>query len=381
MSAEDALADAFRTALETWPERGVPKNPEAWLLTVSRNRMRDHYKSAANRTRADLTDGMAVAMTDIDPDAIPDKRLELLFVCAHPAIDETVRTPMILQTVLGLQASEIGRAFLVPEAAMAQRLVRAKRKIKASAIPFAIPCRTEMPARLEAVLEAIYGAYALSIDGVSADADDLASEALYLSTLLAELLPEQAEVLGLASLLSFTCARSAARHSRDGVLVPLDEQDVRLWDARMISRAFSLLAAAQALNVVDELPGRFQIEAAIQEVHSERLSTGVTNWPMISRLYEALIRIHPTIGAGVAWAASVGMAIDAGEGLKCLGKLEPAAIEQFQPAWATRARLLELVGEREAALKAYRRAIDLSTNIPARRYLEMQERRIKSKTA
>ncbi|MEO5921804.1 MAG: DUF6596 domain-containing protein, partial [Pseudolysinimonas sp.] len=232
--AEDALADAFEQALRTWPQAGVPDNPDAWLLTVARNRQRDVWKSAAVRTTVQAytephsgAGGTPAPYLDPAPDQIPDKRLELLFVCAHPAIDPAVRTPLMLQTVLGFEASQIGAAFAMPGAAMAQRLVRAKRRIRDAGIPFAVPTRDEMPARLGAVLEAIYGAYAIDWQGVSGETvrESLSGEALYLAVTLAALLEgsgDEAEALGLASLISHSIARAAAR-APGGSFVALDE--------------------------------------------------------------------------------------------------------------------------------------------------------------
>ena len=250
--AEDALAEAFRQALETWPQRGVPENPQAWLLTCARNRQTDVWRSAAARTSVplDLDDIDAVLVSDIDPDAIPDDRLKLLFVCAHPAIDAALRAPLMLHTVLGVDADVIARAFLVSAAAMAQRLVRVKRKIKDAVIPFILPSRSDMTVRLEAVLEAIYGAFAIGWDlaAENLDAvgdDDLADEARFLADLLARLLPEEPEVLGLAACISLASARRAARVSAAGDYVPLDAQDCTRWDARQMAWGEHLLRRAR----------------------------------------------------------------------------------------------------------------------------------------
>ena len=304
MMAEDALADAFRKALETWPSRGVPANPDGWLMAVSKNALRDEYRSARHRTRAPLEgeEGLQQVMTGIDPTAIPDDRLKLLFVCAHPAIAETIRTPLMLQTVLGLDAEAIGLAFLIPATTMAQQLVRAKKKIRDARIPFVLPEKSEMPERLDSVLEAIYGAYAIDWDGLEtgSQAEELGTEALFLADLLVSLLPQQPEVLGLAALLSFSVARQAARFSKDGSYIPLESQDPRHWDRLRISRARALLHRAQSLRQV----GRFQIEAAIQDVHCDRMRSDATDWTALAHLYEALVRMAPTVGAAVSRASS-----------------------------------------------------------------------------
>jgi predicted RNA polymerase sigma factor len=362
-AAEDALADAFERALRSWPVDGVPQNPEGWLLTVARNRLRDASRSAAHRLAAPLLDVHTV-VDDVDPDAIPDRRLALLFVCAHPAVDAAVRTPLMLQTVLGLDAGQVARAFALPEPTMAQRLVRAKRRIRDAGIPFAVPDRSAMPSRLPAVLEAVYGAYAIDWQPVSGETlvESLALEAHHLATTLADLLPEEPETLGLAALIGYSLARSGARVSDDGCLVPLDEQDTGLWDHALISRSESMLQRAHGLGRI----GRFQLEAAIQSAYTARMHGAEIDWHALRGMHEALLRLAPTLGARVALAATIARVDGPAAGLAALDGIEAT---RFQPAWATRAHLLGELGDTDAAADAYSKAISLTTDAPSRELL------------
>jgi RNA polymerase sigma-70 factor (ECF subfamily) len=368
--AEDCLADAFAQALETWPDAGVPDKPEAWLLTVARNRRRDRRRSAHHRLSDPLDAahrGAPAVMQELDPDAIPERRLALLFVCAHPAIDPAVRTPLMLQAVLGVDAERIARAFAIPASAMAQRLVRAKRRVRDARIPFEVPERGRLPERLAPVLEAVYGAYAVDFPIVAGTRtrDTLGAEAHYLATTLAELLPEEPEALGLAALISLSLARAPARGSPHE-FVPLDEQDPSLWDAALIALGERHLRRAQLLGRI----GRFQIEAAIQSVHCARATSGVTDAHALLTLHAALLSIAPTLGARVAHAAAVARAQGATCGLAALDAIDVEALPRFQPAWATRAHLLAEAGRVAEAAHAYDRAIALTTDVGSRRYLE-----------
>jgi RNA polymerase sigma-70 factor (ECF subfamily) len=365
--AEDTLAQAFEQALTTWPRQGVPDNPEGWLVTVARNRQRDYWRSAAHRRSAPLEEaadrGTDVDPLDgLDPDAIPDRRLALLFGCAHPAIAANVRTPLMLQAVLGFDSAEIARAFAVPSGAMSQRLVRAKRRIRDARIPFAVPGRQMMPERLAPVLEAVYGCYALAWPQ-RGDGGSLAGEARYLAVTAATLLGDQPEAWGLAALLTLASARA---RKPDRPYLPLEEQDPADWDRRLIAEGEECLRRAERPG---QVPGRFQLEAAIQAVHCDRARTGETDWRSLRTLYTALIAVAPSLGGHVANAAVVGRTESPEHALWLLEALPPER-DRFQPYHATRGDLLARLGRGEDAAAAYARAAALTTDPAARTFLE-----------
>ncbi|MEV5411162.1 DUF6596 domain-containing protein [Thermopolyspora sp. NPDC052614] len=362
--AEDTLAQAFEQALTLWPRDGVPDNPEGWLLTVARNRQRDLWKSAAHRCNRPLeavADDAAPPLDELDPDRIPDRRLALLFVCAHPAIAANVRTPLMLQAVLGFDSERIARAFAVPAGAMSQRLVRAKRRIRDARIPFVVPGRQAMAERLPPVLEAVYGCYALAAPEWG-DGESLAGEARYLAVTIATLLGDEPEAWALAALITLASARAVASGDR---YLPLQDQDPGDWDRRLIAEGETCLRRAERPG---RAPGRFQLEAAIQAVHCDRARTGVTDWDALRTLYTALVAIAPSLGSRVAHAAVIGRTDSPEAGLSLLEALPPER-EWFQPYHATRGDLLARLGRRRDAVAAYGQASGLSTDPAVRAFL------------
>jgi predicted RNA polymerase sigma factor len=367
--AEDALAEALLAALETWPRTGVPDRPEAWLLTAARRRLIDGARrsTVAAAAEADLT-MVLEERGDSGHGAFPDARLALLFVCAHPAIEASARTPLMLQTVLGLDAARIASAFVVAPATMSQRLVRVKAKIRDAAIGFEIPEARELPARVDAVLEAIYAAYGSGWDDV-AGADPqrrgLAEEAIWLGRVVVDLLPGEPEARGLLALMLHCEARRGARRDDGGRYVPLREQDPQRWSRAMIEEAEAVLADAARAG----MSGRFQLEAAIQSAHAHRAVTGRTDWEAIVLLYSALLRVAPTVGALVGHAAALAEAHGADAGRAALEALDPDSVAQYQPYWALRAHLMGRLGHAAEAGDAYTRAIGLSEDAAARDFL------------
>lgn len=375
--AEDAVAAAFERALTRWPARGVPQNPDGWLLTVARNQQRDTWKSAAFRRAAPLDStpaskaGTVDPFADLDPDAIPDRRLALLFACAHPAINSSVHTPLMLQVVLGFEAAPIAAALGLPTTTLTKRLSRAKQRLRKAGIPFEIPGRTAMATRLPAVLEAIYGCFAMSWADADGDfrrsAESLPGEARHLAVTLATLLEDEPEAWGLAALITLSLSRA---ESRGAQYVPLEEQDPADWDGDLIAEAEALLGKASSYGRL----GRFQVEAAMQAVHADRRRTGVTDWHALATLSASLIKIAPTLGALVSHAAITARIEGPNPALADLEEIAARhpELERLQAFHATRAELLMQIGDAARARAAYARAIDLCGDPRVREWLRQR---------
>jgi predicted RNA polymerase sigma factor len=369
-SAEDALSNALVRALATWPRDGVPQNPEAWLLTAARHSFIDHVR---HRQVAEASEPTLLLLRENSTEMtlsaeFPDERLKQLFVCAHPAIDPATHTPLMLQTVLGLDAARIAHAFLVSPTTMGQRLVRAKTKIRDGGIQFEVPQERELPQRLDAVLEAIYAAFGIGWDdmaGVDQRGRDLSEEAIWLGRVLLQLMPREAEVQGLLALMLHCEARLHARRGPDGRYIPLSEQDSQQWSLPLIEEAEGHLAEAASRGRT----GRFQLEAAIQSVHAERARTGRTEWTAIVLFYEQLIRISPTLGTRTGYAAAVAEANGPEAGLAVLDGIDSNDVSAYQPYWAVRAHLLQRLGKTSVAVDAFERAIGLAEDPAVRQFL------------
>jgi predicted RNA polymerase sigma factor len=368
-AAEDALSEAFASALSVWPEQGCPDNPEGWLLTAARRKLIDQLRRNRETSSDEEPEQLADAMIAAADDEFPDRRLALLFACAHPTIDPAIRAPLMLQVVLGVEAERVASAFLVSPAAMAQRLVRAKTKIREAGIPFRIPERNELPDRLESVLDAIYAGFAegwADATGTDPARRELAVEAIFLGRLLTQLLAGEPEAWGLLALMLYAEARRPARRTTEGEFVPLRSQDTTLWDWGMIEEAEAALHYASRTNRI----GRYQLEAALQSAHVEGARTGSVSWAAVVSLYDALVRLTSSPVAFINRALAVAElhGPDAG-----LAALEAAGadrrVDSYQPYWAARANLLGRTGSHDAARHAYQLAIGLESDPAVREYL------------
>jgi RNA polymerase sigma-70 factor (ECF subfamily) len=371
--AEESAQDAFARALERWPRDGVPRNPGAWLTTTARNRALDRLR----RTTTGAAKLKEVAVLSVPDDAsagdeagVEDERLRLIFTCCHPALSVDAQVALTLRTLAGLTTAEIARAFLVPEATMAQRLVRAKRKIRHAGIPYRVPPAHQLPERTTAVLGVLYllfnEGYAASA-GADLVRQGLCAEALHLARTLARLMPDEPEVLGLLALMLLHDARRAARVDAAGDLVPLEDQDRRRWDRPAIDEGLRILDGALRRGE----PGPYQVQAAIAACHASAAAPADTDWPQIAALYRELARMVPSPVVELNRAVAVAMAEGPGAGLRVVEALEASgALGGYRLLPATRADLLRRLERHAEAADAYREAIGLATSDAERRYLE-----------
>ena len=380
--AEDAVAEAFAIAAERWPVTGVPPNPGGWITTTARNRAIDRLRRESTRTDRHLA---ALRLDDPDPmtppddpselgdldafvDVIADDQLRLMFLCCHPALAPDVQVALTLRLLAGFETPEIARAFLVPEATMAQRIVRAKRKLRDNHAPYRIPPASELPDRLRAVLAAIAlifteGHTATKGDGLVRV--DLSSEAIRLGRVLVELMPDEPEAVGLLALMLLTDARRPARLSADGAMVRLADQDRSRWDRALIDEGHQLVRACLRRNQ----PGPFQLQAAIAAVHDDAATAEATDWSQIVALYDQLHAQRPNAVVAMNRAIAIGELHGPDEGLAALVAIDGDELGDYQPYHAARADLLARSGRASDALAAYDRAIELTTNPSERTFL------------
>ena len=382
--AEDAVAEAFAVAAEKWPQTGIPPNPGGWITTTARNRAIDRLRRDSTRSkRQRATHRLHIDNMDPDHnpeldsldafvDVVADDQLRLMFLCVHPALGADAQVALILRLLGGLETGEIAAAFLVPEATMAQRIVRAKRKLHDNHASYRIPRSAELPDRLHAVLGAIYLVYTeghTATSGQVLTRTDLSTEAIRLGRTLVLLMPDEPEAIGLLALMLLTESRRPSRTADDGTIVRLADQDRRQWDRALITEGHDLVVGCLRRN----RPGPFQIQAAIAAVHADASSTESTEWLQIIALYNQLYVIRPN--PVVALNRSVAIAELRGpiEGLAALTQIDPATLDDYQPYHATRADLLARAGRIDEAEAAYDRAIALTTNVVERDFLVRQQ--------
>jgi RNA polymerase sigma factor (sigma-70 family) len=371
---EDAVQEALLAAALQWPEQGVPDNPRGWLTTVAARRLTDQFRSESARRRREET--VAAMETDAPAAKDHDDTLTLLFMCCHPALSPPSQVALTLRAVGGLTTAEIAAAFLVPEATMAQRIVRAKQRIKSTGTEFQLPPPSEWDDRLRAVLHVLYLVFNEGYTASSGDdlnRTELTGEAIRLTRAVRRLLPDDGEVAGLLALMLLTDARRPARTAADGSLIPLDQQDRTRWHAPSIDEGLALVTRTLAEGPV----GPYQLQAAIAAVHGEARRSEDTDWPQIVTLYELLLRIAPNPVVALNHAVAVAMARGPSAGIELLDQLAGderiAGHHRFD---AVRAHLLEMAGDTEGARAGYRKAARRTTSRPEQRYLESRAARL-----
>jgi RNA polymerase sigma-70 factor (ECF subfamily) len=387
-AAEDAVAEAFATALKRWPETGVPPSPAGWIITTARNHAIDRFRRESMRAERHRQAAMLNDPADtIEEGAVPDDRLRLMFTCCHPALSPAARVALTLRLVGGLTTIEIARAFLVPEPTMAQRLVRAKIKIRTAGIPYRVPSRNDLPSRLNTVLAVIYLIFAEGYaagSGPELTRDDLAVEAIRLGRQLAELLPDEAEVLGLLALMLLAEARRPSRTDAQGELIPLSEQDRTRWDRQLIAEGMDLVRQCLRRHRLapDVPPGPYQIQAAINAVHCDAPSAGLTDWAQIRELYDQLMAVNPSPVVALNRAVVIGeldgpaAALCILDGTDSTGNLDSERLSGYHLFHAVRADLLTRLGRYEEAAAAFDQAIATTENEAERRFLRRRQAEI-----
>jgi RNA polymerase sigma-70 factor (ECF subfamily) len=381
--AEEALHDAMAAALEKWPDDGIPANPRAWLVSTGRFKAIDRVRRRAKLDATvallavDLDTSAGLAAPELDDDGVPDDRLRLIFTCCHPALNRDAQIALTLREVCGLTTEQVAHAFLTPPPTLAQRIVRAKAKIRDARIPYEVPSRADLPERLDSVLHVTYLVFNegyMASSGASLTRPDLSAEAIRLGRLLVELLPE-AEAIGLLALMLLHEARRAARTSPDGELVLLEDQDRSLWNRAQIAEGIALVERA----LTSRRFGPYTLQASIAAVHAEARSAAATDWRQIVGLYDVLLRVEPSPVVELNRAAAVAMCAGPEAGLALIDAiLARGDLEDYHLAHAARADLCRRLGRTAEAIGAYERASSLATQEPARRFLGRRLQELRS---